>query len=111
MRLSSSSSTLACLRPLAASAVPTSEAVPIQMQVPTASPPDVNDNMCPLSASAYPRPSAASPPPNKHIAIAYPRLLATPFDNYMHLSSSASTLACLRLSAASAVPTAEVGPI
>ena len=102
---------MACLRPSVASAVLTAEAAPIQIQLPTVAPPDINDNMRSPSTSAYLRPLAVSPPPNKRVAIAYPRLSATPFDNYMYLSSSSSTLACPRLSVASAVLTAEAAPI
>ena len=109
--LSLSSSTSACLRLSVASAVLTVEAAPIQMQLPTAAPPDVNNNMRSLSALACPRRSAASPPPNKYITIACLRLSATQFNNYMRLSSSLSTSACLRPSAASVVPTVEAAPI
>ena len=79
----------ACPRPSAASAVPAAAAASMQTPLPTAAPPDINENISPPPASACPRPSAASPNP-----------LCLPS---MHTPSAS---ACPRPSAASAVPAA-----
>ena len=69
------------------------EAALVGIQLLSAALPDVNDNM------------------HSPSTLACLRLLATPFENYTCLSSSLSTSACPKPSAASAVPTAEVAPI
>ena len=81
------------------------------MQLPIAAPLDVNDNMRSPSASACPRLLAVLPPPNKYIPIACPKLSVILFDNYTYLSSSLSTSACPRISAALAVLIKEAASI